>query len=202
MQPASFLEMLREKGTKDERILQAFAKVDRKRFLPEEQRDAAYDDVPLPIGGGQTTSQPSLIAYMLERLDLEQHHRVLEIGTGCGYVVALLACLCDHVVGAEKRKELVVQARRNLAGIVLPGEFEIVHTPDQLGAHGKGPYDRILVSAAAEEIPPELAAQLKERGLMVIPMGDGPAQRLYEVRMKGDKATPKELIFVQFVPLV
>jgi protein-L-isoaspartate(D-aspartate) O-methyltransferase len=169
--------LARSADVADTRILEAFQKVPREAFLPRELHARAYEDTALPIGLGQTISQPSMIALMLVELDCGPKHRVLEVGSGSGYVLALLAQLGCEVFGIERHPELVMRARETLRMIGLAEPM--LHEGD--GARGlpeHAPYDRILVSAAAPAIPEPLLAELSEGGKLVMPVGAGDTQTL------------------------
>ncbi len=157
----------------DERLRDAFAAVDRRRFLPEHQRAAAGEDRPLEIGFGQTNSQPTTVANMLRLLDVHPGQRVLDVGTGSGWTTALLGHLVGpegRVVGVELVPELARWGAENLAAFALPWATIQEAGPGVYGVPGSGPYDRILVSAGAEELPHDLVEQLSPDGLMVIPV--------------------------------
>lgn len=188
---------LRKQGITDERVLNAMADVDREHFVPAEHRPEAYDDTPLPIGYGQTISQPYIVAYMLEQLDVKPEHTVLEVGAGSGYVAALLAELCTAVVATERVEELAARAERKVAA----ENVRIVATPMTVGYPPGAPYDRIIVSASAPDVPQELVDQLADCGRMLIPVGDDD-QWLYLVEKRGEDVTAKRLIGVRFVPLI
>jgi protein-L-isoaspartate(D-aspartate) O-methyltransferase len=192
---------LRLGDVRDERVLAAMARVPRELFVPEGLRGRAYDDAALPIGGGQTISQPWVQARYLELLELTGRERVLEVGVGSGYQTALLAVLCDRVFGVERIPGLAQNARAALeaAGIrnvtVLVGD-------GTLGWRPFAPYDAILVAAASPEIPEPLAEQLAPRGRMVIPLGDRAAQTLTLVRRDGEQLRTSTVADVRFVPLL
>ena len=195
------VETLREKGIRDLAVLRAVRMVPRHRFVPASVRHRAYDDVALPIGGGQTISQPWVQARYLELLELTGRERVLEVGVGSGYQTALLAMLCDGVFGVERIPGLAQSAREALesAGIrnvtVLVGD-------GTLGWRPFAPYDAILVAAASPEIPAPLAEQLAPGGRMVIPLGDRAGQTLTLVRRDGDQLHTSTVADVRFVPLL
>ena len=192
---------IRDRGVRDERVLAAFEAVPREHFVPAALRAFAFDDKPLPIGHGQTISQPYIIAYMLEQLDVQTSHKVLEVGAGSGYVVALLVHLCKTVVGTERVKELVTLANNNLKNIHKKN-YKILLTEKELGAANEAPYDRIIVSATADELPQALVDQLKENGVMLIPLDDGWMQWLYKITKKKGTVKKEQLLGVRFVPLV
>jgi protein-L-isoaspartate(D-aspartate) O-methyltransferase len=192
---------LRARGIADERVLNAMARVPRHEFVGEPYRDQAYEDHPLPIGEGQTISQPYIVALMLEALALTATDKVLEVGTGSGYVTALLAELAAQVFSMERHAALAVQARELLARLGYTNVKVIVGDGSQ-GFSGSAPYDAILVSAAAAELPRPLLAQLGEGGRMIIPVGAAEAQQLQMIRIEDGEPhiTLRELC--RFVPLV
>lgn len=154
-----------------ERIIQAFSKVDRSRFVLTTHFEQAYDDRALPIECSQTISQPSTIAFMLELLDVRLSESILEVGSGSGYVLALLAEINPQaeIFGTERFEELVQKSREKLSGF---GNVEVIHSPKQLGLPDKAPFERILVSASAIELPKALVDQLNEGGVMVCPVNN------------------------------
>ena len=191
-------------GIRDERVLKAFREVDRALFVPDELRESAYADSPLPIGHGQTISQPFIVAYMLEQLNIRPDHRVLEVGAGSGYVVALLTRLCKEVVATELVRGLAILARKNLRRNGA-SNYVIIHDPRTLGAPERAPFDRVIVSAAAPALPRELVDQLVEGGVMIIPIGTT-EQWLWRVTKEEGAAgealvTRERLLPVRFVPL-
>ncbi len=191
------------RDTLDPRVLEAMARVPRDRFVPEELRDHAWDNGPLPIGHGQTISQPFIVALMTDLLDIEPHHRILEIGTGSGYQTAILAELADQVYTVEVVPPLGAQAKRVLDAL----GYENIHyrTADgHLGWPEHAPYDGIIVTAAAREIPEELIAQLKPGGRLVIPVGPPwTTQQLRRLTRREDGTLDEQAILpVAFVPLV
>ena len=194
---------LRGRGIRDARVLAAMAAVPRELFVPEHLRAHAYDDSPLPIGGGQTISQPYIVALMAEALELRPEDRVLEIGTGSGYGAAVLAEIAEQVWTMERDPELAEAARRRLrrAGY---GGIEVVVGDGSRGWPAAAPYDAIVVTAGAPEVPPSLKAQLAPGGRLVIPIGSSPRlQRLVRVRGGEPDDQPVEhLADVRFVPLV
>jgi protein-L-isoaspartate(D-aspartate) O-methyltransferase len=195
------VETLRDKGIRDLAVLRAVRMVPRHLFVPASVRHRAYDDAALPIGGGQTISQPWVQARYLELLALTGRERALEIGVGSGYQTALLAVLCDAVFGVERIPGLAQGAREALerAGVrnvtVLVGD-------GTLGWRPFAPYDAILVAAASPEIPAPLVEQLAPGGRMVIPLGDRTSQTLTLVRREGDQLHTSTVADVRFVPLL
>lgn len=193
---------LRRRGIRDERVLAAFARVPRHAFVPASQLERAYDDTPLPIGLGQTISQPLMVAEMLECMELRGRERVLEVGAGCGYQAALLAELAAEVVAVEVLADLVTRARANLARLGYEHVL-IVHGDGSLGYPPRAPYDAIVVAAAAPVIPPPLVEQLAPRGRLLIPVGGGFGQTLERVRKMPDgRVHAEQLTGCAFVPLV
>ncbi len=177
----------RGSGVVDARILSAFEQVPREAFLPPELTARAYEDTALPIGLGQTISQPSMIALMLKALDCAPRHRVLEVGAGSGYVLALLSQLGCEVFGIERHAELAARAPETLRRIGVTDV--VVHEGDgALGWPEHAPYDRILVSAGAAAIPDALLAELAEGGRLVMPVGSAETQILVTCE-RDDKGT-------------
>jgi protein-L-isoaspartate(D-aspartate) O-methyltransferase len=196
-------EQLRGRGIGDERVLWAMGQVPRERFVPAERRDQAYDDSALPIGGGQTISQPYVVARMTELLAPRDGDRVLEVGTGSGYQAAILALLGCQVVSIERDPQLAVAARQRLAELGLEDRIEIRVGDGSLGDPDGAPYPRILVTAAAPRIPPTLREQLHPHGgRMVIPVGSRWDQELLLVVREGDEWLETPAGRVVFVPLV
>jgi protein-L-isoaspartate(D-aspartate) O-methyltransferase len=192
---------LRCRGITDERVLDAMARVPRHEFAPERYRDQAYEDHPLPIAEGQTISQPYIVAIMLQALALKPRDRVLEIGTGSGYVTALLAELTGEVFSIERHAALANTARELLSRLGYRNVRVVVGDGTRGFAEG-APYDAILVSAAASELPHELGDQLAEGGRLMIPVGCDDSQQLHliEKRNGQPKTTLREMC--RFVPLV
>src|SRR4051794_24936479 len=195
------VEVLQRKGIRSLAVLRAVGTVPRHRFVPESVRHRAYEDTALPIGSGQTISQPYVQARYLELIGLTGKEKVLEIGTGSGYQTALLALLASMVFSVERVSHLAQSARAALeaAGIrnvtVLVGD-------GTLGWRPYAPYDAILVSAASPEVPAPLVEQLASGGKMVIPLGDREAQTLTLVERQGDQVRSSTIADVRFVPLV
>jgi protein-L-isoaspartate(D-aspartate) O-methyltransferase len=193
---------LRREGIGDLAILNAIERVPRELFVPETFRDHAYDNRALPIPSGQTISQPYVVAYMTAALELTDRHKVLEIGTGSGYQAAVLAKLCRRVYTVERHMDLLREAR------VRFEELDLHTIVSRHGDGGEGwaeqaPFDRIIVTAAAPEIPTRLADQLTDGGIMIAPVGpqDG-HQWLVRVKREGDRFDATDLLSVRFVPLV
>jgi protein-L-isoaspartate(D-aspartate) O-methyltransferase len=194
---------LRGQGIRDERVLAAFAQVPRHLFVPEAQRDSADADRPLPIGFGQTISQPFVVAYMTERLRLSGSERVLEVGTGSGYQAAILALLAEQVFSVEIVAELAERARQVLLGTLGLANVRLRIGDGALGWPEEAPFDRIVVTAAPAEVPPALVAQLAPGGRMILPVGAELDVQMLRVVDKGDDGANVEtdLLPVRFVPL-
>jgi protein-L-isoaspartate(D-aspartate) O-methyltransferase len=192
---------LKGRGIKDPRVLAAMAAIPRHEFVPEKQRAAAYEDRPLPIGAGQTISQPYIVAYMSEALELTGKERVLEIGTGSGYQTAILARLAAAVYSIEIIAALSEQAKANLAPLGFTN-VELKVGDGFFGWEEKAPYDAILLTAASPKVPEPLWRQLREGGRMLMPRGEpGQTQRLIRLRKIGGKQVMENLSAVIFVPL-
>ena len=192
---------LRARGISDQRVLDAMTRVPRHEFVPERYRDQAYEDHPLPIGEDQTISQPYIVVVMLQALKLSSTDNVLEIGTGSGYVTALLAQLTAQVTSMERHPVLADAAREVLDNMGYKN-VRVVAGDGTRGFPEAAPYDAILVSAAAAELPSPLISQLAEGGRMIIPIGGAEAQQLqYIEKLNGQpQITLRELC--RFVPLV
>ncbi len=198
------VRQLKESGIiVSESIERAFRAVDRKEFVPPEYADEAYDDYPLPIGAGQTISQPSTVAIMLELLGTQPGERVLDVGVGSGWTTALLAHIVGgsgHVVGVERIPELVALGKKNTASCRRAlGNIDVRAAGVALGFPVGAPFDRILVSAATETVPDELAAQLAPDGTMVIPVGSDVCK---VTKSPSGTLTIKKYSGFAFVPLV
>jgi protein-L-isoaspartate(D-aspartate) O-methyltransferase len=192
---------LRERGIKDERVLAAMTRVPRHEFTPEAFRNQAYADHPSPIGEGQTISQPYIVALMLEALALSPADKVLEVGTGSGYVTALLAELTAQVISVERHAALADESREVLARLGYTN-VEVVAADGTQGYEARAPYDAIIVSAAAAEVPRALFAQLAEGGRMIVPVGASDAQQLQLIRMRNGRPETTWRETCRFVPLV
>ncbi|HMB68829.1 MAG TPA: protein-L-isoaspartate(D-aspartate) O-methyltransferase [bacterium] len=192
---------LRERGIRDENVLAAMGKVPRHRFVDGALRSRAYGDHALPIGAGQTISQPYMVALMTAALELQGGERVLEIGTGSGYQTAVLAEFTPRLFSVERSTELARAASAVLRDLGYSNV--ILKTADgTLGWPEHGPYDGILVTAGAPEIPEPLLSQLADGGRMVVPVGDREIQRLELVVKRGRRITAETLVECAFVPLL
>lgn len=196
----ALLTQLRLQGIKDEKVLDALAQVPRERFVDEAFEHKAWENIALPIGSGQTISQPYMVARMTELLGLTPESRVLEIGTGSGYQTAILAHLVHHVCSVERIKGLQWHARRRLKQLDLHN-ISTRHGDGWLGWHARAPFDAIIVTAAPPEIPTALLSQLDEGGILVLPVGEG-RQFLKRIRRHGGEFIIDTVEAVRFVPLV
>ena len=199
---------LRRKGITDAKVLGAMERVPRDEFVPREVRDQAWEDMALPIGRGQTISQPYVVAAMTEALKLSDRDKVLEIGTGCGYQSAILAHLCRRVYTIERHKPLLERAERmfddlrlrNITALAADGMkgWPKMHGIDQ------APFDKVIVTAAARDKPPQaLLDQLKDGGAMIVPVGGAGEQVLKLYRKESAEAySVKDVLPVRFVPLL
>ena len=188
---------LRARGIHDDRVLAAMARVPREEFVAPGWESDAYADQPLPIGGGQTISQPYVVARMAELAEIAPGDRVLDVGVGSGYQTAVLAVLAGSVSGVEIRRELAAQAEARLAAL---GHQVPIRVGD--GGYGwpeRAPFDAILVAAAAARVPAPLLAQLADGGRLVLPEGDSWRQELVRYRRRGDDFTREQLGPVRFV---
>jgi len=192
---------LRERFIKDDRVLEAMEAVPRELFVPPESREAAYEDCPLPIGSGQTISQPYIVALMTECLRLQGEERVLEIGTGSGYQTAILSKLAQEVYTIERHEPLASSAAKRLAEI----GYRNVHFrvgDGSLGWPEQAPFDRIMVTAGAPSVPEPLCDQLKDGGILAIPIGGEREQELVVVEKAGGRRVQRHVCYCQFVKLV
>jgi protein-L-isoaspartate(D-aspartate) O-methyltransferase len=197
-----FLLGLRRRGIADQAVLRAMDEVPRAQFVEPEAADHAYGDHALPIACGQTISQPYVVAYMSEQLNVRPHHRVLEVGTGSGYQAAVLSRLAREVMSIERYRTLAEQARGRLAALGY-NNVEVVVGDGLAGVPGKAPFDRIIVTAAAEREPQTLVDQLAEGGIMVLPLGPHHgAQHIIKLTKSQTGVVRETLIPVRFVPLL
>jgi protein-L-isoaspartate(D-aspartate) O-methyltransferase len=192
--------VLRSKGIKDDRLLEAIYNVPREKFISEALRKYAYDDNALPIECHQTISQPFTVAYMTQALDVKAGHKVLEIGTGSGYQAAVLCEMGADVYSVERIKHLAVTAQSLLQN--LGYRFHVKIGDGTIGWEECAPYDRIIVTAGAPAVPQTLIQQLRNEGKMVIPVGSRDSQKLYEIIKMGDDAEYIVNERFKFVPLI
>jgi protein-L-isoaspartate(D-aspartate) O-methyltransferase len=192
---------IRKRGVSSPRVLEAMAAVPRHEFVPFKFRDVAYADKPLPIGEGQTISQPFMVAAMTEALELTGSERVLEIGTGSGYQAAVLSLLARQVLTVETHTSLALAAQERLTNL----GYTNVHVHNGDGSAGfpdAAPYDAILVTAGAPEIPQVFASQLREGGRLVIPVGDRDNQELVRAQIENGELKSRVLFNCKFVLLL
>lgn len=192
---------IRRRGISDPGVLRAMEQVPRHEFVPEELQARAYDDAPLPIGGGQTISQPYMVAAMTAALRLQPSDRVLEVGTGCGYQSAVLSRVAALVYSMEVRQDLALAASERLARLGY-SNVHVLCGDGTMGLATSAPYDAILVAAAAPAIPPPLLDQLAEGGRLIIPIGPEDRQQLRLLVRHGERVDTFALEACQFVPLV
>ncbi|MEA1965161.1 MAG: protein-L-isoaspartate(D-aspartate) O-methyltransferase [Candidatus Aerophobetes bacterium] len=195
-------EQIQKRGIKDEKVIRAMIKVPRHKFVAEHLKPHAYEDTPLPIGMGQTISQPYIVALMTELLQLKKEDKALEVGTGSGYQAAVLAEIVNEVYTVEIIEKLGTRARERLKEL----DYNKVQVKIDDGYYGwkeYAPYDAIIVTCAAEHVPPPLIRQLKEEGRMCIPVG-GPfqVQTLMLIEKKGEKIISRSILPVRFVPML
>jgi len=197
-----FLLTLRRRGIADQGVLRAMDEVPRERFVEPTFADSAYADQALPIACGQTISQPYVVAYMTEQLKMESQHRVLEVGTGSGYQAAVLSHLAREVVSVERYRTLAEEARERLKALGYEN-VDIVVGDGFAGEPDRAPYDRIIVTAAAETIPEALLDQLADGGIMILPLGshDG-SQHIIKLTKSVTGIRRENLIPVRFVPML
>ena len=193
-------EQIQARGVRDPRVLGALLRVPRELFIPDDRRVDAYEDRPVPIGYGQTISQPYIVGYMTEALKLEPSHRVLEIGTGCGYQTAVLAELAGEVYSIELIAALAERARRTLDSLGY-ANVRLRVGDGHAGWQEHAPFDRILAAAAPPEIPPALLDQLADEGILVIPVGFDD-QELRVLQKHKDRLQLLSTLAVRFVPMM
>jgi protein-L-isoaspartate(D-aspartate) O-methyltransferase len=200
-QRRALIGTMQQRGIRDLNVLRAFDLIHRHEFVPEAVRHHAYQDAPVPIGFGQTASQPSLQALYMQVLDLRKTHKVLEVGTGCGFQTAVLAQLVDRVYSVERIRELATRAREKLDDLRI-SNVAILVGDGTIGWSRYAPYDAILVAAGGPEVPAPLKEQLAEGGRMLIPVGGRTTQQLMLVERQGDTFTQREVTECTFVPLL
>jgi protein-L-isoaspartate(D-aspartate) O-methyltransferase len=201
-QRMEFMLTLRQRGISDKAVLRAMDEVPREHFVETRFADNAYADQAMPIACGQTISQPYVVAYMTEQLEVKPNHRVLEVGTGSGYQAAVLSRLAREVVTIERYRTLANGARARLKTLGY-GNVEVLLGDGLAGEPMRAPYDRIIVTAAAETIPPALTAQLADGGIMILPLGPhSGAQELVKITKTVETLARENLIGVRFVPLL
>ena len=193
---------LRARGVSDALVLAAMGTVPREAFVPESLKDQAYNDGPLPIGQDQTISQPYVVAYMIQALGLTGGEKVLEIGAGSGYAAAVLAEIAGEVFGIERIGPLADLATQNLAAAGY-GRVRIRHSDGTLGWPEEAPFDGILVSAGAPEVPGPLKEQLAPGGRLVLPVGERRwGQQIVRITRRDDRYDEDKMTYVRFVPLI
>jgi protein-L-isoaspartate(D-aspartate) O-methyltransferase len=197
-----FLLDLRQRGIMDAAVLRAMEEVPREKFVMPEHARSAYADRAMPIACGQTISQPYVVAYMTEQLGVQPHHRVLEIGTGSGYQAAILSRLAAKVTTIERYRTLADAARIRLKAVRYDN-VDVITGDGMAGAPDRAPFDRIMVTAAAEAVPPALIDQLAVGGIMILPLGpQDDHQSLVKLVRTEQGVERAELIGVRFVPLL
>lgn len=190
-----------ERGIRDKRVIEVMRKVPRHLFVPEDIIDSAYDDRALPIGHGQTISQPYIVALMTELLELKGDEKILEIGTGSGYQAAILAELVKEVHTIERVEQLAEEAKKRFEKIGMKN-IKVYVKDGTEGLTEEAPFDRIIITAATPEIPQPLIEQLKEGGIIVAPVGERYSQYMLKAIKKGKNLERYYLIPVAFVPLI
>ncbi|PIQ89899.1 MAG: protein-L-isoaspartate O-methyltransferase [Candidatus Omnitrophica bacterium CG11_big_fil_rev_8_21_14_0_20_42_13] len=189
------------RGIKDERVISAFRNVPRHKFVPRYHQNDSYDDCPLPIGSGQTISQPYMVALMTECLNLDAADKVMEIGTGSGYQAAILAGLCTAVYTVERKEDLLRMAKNIFRELDIANIFTKLGD-GTLGWEDNAPYQKIIVTAAAGMVPQPLIEQLGEGGILVMPVGGVFSQELTRIRKKKGQITYELICGCSFVPLI
>lgn len=193
-------EQVSGRGISDPRVLQAMRELPREDFLPPDQRIYAYEDRPLPIGWGQTISQPYIVARMLELVRLDERDRVLEVGVGCGYALGLMARMTRRCYGVEIVPELAERAQKNLSGLGITNAT-VECRDGTLGWPEHEPYDAVVVSAGAPRVPALLLAQLADGGRLIIPVGERDQQKLVVIERRGAEFVTESATPVRFVDL-
>lgn len=194
-------EQIINRGIEDERVIKAMEDVERHKFVPMDQREFAYKDRPLPIGEGQTISQPYIVAYMTELLDLQKDEKVLEIGTGSGYQAAILAKICKNVYSIEINEKLGKRAHRILDSLSIDNVITKIGDGYK-GWNEYAPFDAIIVTCAPSSIPEPLQVQLAEGGRMIIPVGGRFVQYLTLLEKKNGEIIKQKDAPVMFVPMI
>ena len=193
---------LRQAGISDRRVLSAIERVPREAFVPEQFADQAYENTALPIGQGQTISQPYIVALMTQELEVGPRMKVLEIGTGSGYQAAVLSKLCRRVYSVERVRPLLREAEAIFTKLHIYN-ITTMFSDGSKGWPDLAPFERIIVTAAAPEVPEVLLDQLADEGIMIVPVGaEGGIQTLYKIRKKGQNIEKTKLCDVRFVPLI
>ena len=195
-------KQLESRGITDPAVLNAFRKLSREEFVPDDMKDRAYEDRPLPIGSEQTISQPYMTALMTQALECRPTSKVLEIGTGSGFQTALLSILAGEVFTIETVPALAKEARKRLERLGFASNVHFLMADGSLGLDSKAPFDRIVVTAAAPAVPTPLLEQIAEDGILVVPVGDRYGQDLLRVRKVGGTLRRENLCPCVFVPLI
>jgi protein-L-isoaspartate(D-aspartate) O-methyltransferase len=193
-------KQLKERGISSTKVLEAMRKVERHLFVPAEFVSQAYEDHPVPIGEGQTISQPYIVAFMTDALKLKGNEKILEVGTGSGYQAAILAELCKEVYTIEINKPLAEKSAQVLKSLNYSNVF-VLHGNGYLGWPEKSPFDRIIVTCSPSHVPPPLTEQLKEGGKMIIPVGDSLQQELWVLTKSKGRLKKESVMPVLFVPM-
>lgn len=201
MRHAMVEEQLIRRGISDEKVLAAFRKVPREKFVPMDYQQNAYDDYPIPIGENQTISQPYMVALMTQCLEFRGGEKVLEIGTGSGYQMAILAEIAGKVYSVERLEGLAKRSQGTLSALGYKN-CKIKTGDGTLGWEENAPYDGIIVTAGAPAVPQSLVRQLKDGGRLVVPVGGGVGQVLTVIEKKGKAVTSREVCGCVFVPLI
>ena len=189
------------RGIDDQAVIKAMIKVKRHLFIPPEYREQAYEDHPVPIGAGQTISQPYIVAFMTEMLDLNPQNRILEIGTGSGYQAAVLAEICDSVFTLEIFESLATSAKHTLHELGY-SNVKVKTNDGYKGWPEKSPFDAIIVTCAPTDVPLPLIEQLTEHGKIIIPVGSDQSQYLVLLEKRYGKLIQKSMLPVRFVPMI
>uniref|UniRef100_A0A7C3J5F5 Protein-L-isoaspartate O-methyltransferase n=1 Tax=candidate division WOR-3 bacterium TaxID=2052148 RepID=A0A7C3J5F5_UNCW3 len=192
---------LKKRGIKDEELLKVMEEIPRELFLPKELTNLAYDDSPVPIGYGQTISQPYIVAKMTELLNVKKSDKILEIGTGSGYQTAILSKLGKVVFSIERINELRKFAELNLKKLEINNVF-LITGDGTIGLSNYAPFDKIMVTAASPQIPKNFIDQLADKGIMILPLGDISLQVLTKVTKIGDQIKIEKYDYCRFVPLL